>query len=269
MTQRFATWDDVQKHLATTYDDCAGQGDTLVVPPRGGGRAVRARRSDATGADHVELTVDLGDASQISPTNALAHNIVQPIGMYCVAEGVLTARQVLPVDGLRPADLDAAVRALADKTREDRDTSDAAPDDDPDEWMWSDLVSHLKQNHRNVQIFTEELLLFERGGDPEDLRFAVMRVTDRSGAWVAFNAKLFKRPRLVARAALLANLSLPIGALSFFLEDDVILRQTLPLAGMTAQLLEPTLAALSTLTTELRAVESNPETDSAFGYIVR
>jgi hypothetical protein len=102
---------------------------------------------------------------------------------------------------------------------------------------------------------------------------AMRPLTSRGGAaWLAASIPIGAVERIRPRAALVANDELPIGALALF-QNIVLLRQTLPLAGLPFAELEHTLGALVHLAAVLVAAAAStaadPEREVAFGYLFR
>lgn len=131
------TWSEVRAHLVGAYAGAmSGAGDVLAlaVPLDGGGAAagdfwslagleaakerlgpqrVEVRRIDLLGAPWIAIASVIGSPRYVSPLELLASNLHSPIGGFCLEDGRLAMRQTLPIGGLRLADVNEAVRAVA------------------------------------------------------------------------------------------------------------------------------------------------------------
>src|SRR5262249_55284277 len=80
--------------------------------------------------------------------------------------------------------------------------------------------------------------------------------------WLCLMVELGRIDGFVLRATLVANAELPIGALAL-LDHQLILRQTLPIAGLLVAQLDQAMRGLARVAAELRAPAS------PYAYIVR
>jgi hypothetical protein len=102
---------------------------------------------------------------------------------------------------------------------------------------------------------------------------AVRPVLAHTGTtWLALSIPIGAADRLRPRAALVANDELPIGALALW-EGLVLLRQTVPLAGLPFAELERILGALvhtaAVIVAAAACAAADPEREVAFGYLFR
>jgi len=87
------------------------------------------------------------------------------------------------------------------------------------------------------------------------------------GEWLALSIPIAPSSRVAARAALVATGELPIGALALW-QDVVLLRQTLPIAGLLPARLAETMRALAHTAAVLVAA-AGPEGAGPFAYVFR
>ncbi len=108
--------------------------------------------------------------------------------------------------------------------------------------------------------------------DGRPVSIFVSMVRFHSGSdWLALSVSVCAVDELVLRGALVANASLPIGALVIS-GANVGLRQTLPLAGLHTEQLEAVLASLARMALSLRAAAETPDATAAgvpFAYSFR
>jgi hypothetical protein len=138
-----ATWPEVHEHLAKTYADAQERpggvllfsvllepailaaGDLWADPGTEAGervaQPVAAHPLAVFGAPWLELLGAVGSAREAQLTSLLTANLFQPIGAYCLRDGALVLRLLLPLDGLRFVDLDEAIRAIAYQSTWTRD----------------------------------------------------------------------------------------------------------------------------------------------------
>jgi hypothetical protein len=119
---RLAGWSDVRAHVAATFGAAGDGADALtcaVALPR---TAAEPAQVIAVGlrpigggddAPWLKITCAIGSLRHLAPAALLASNATGTIGAYCTCDGVLALRQTLPLPGLRAADLDETIRALA------------------------------------------------------------------------------------------------------------------------------------------------------------
>jgi len=90
--------------------------------------------------------------------------------------------------------------------------------------------------------------------------------------WLGLSVPICPSDRIRPRSALVANGELPVGALALW-EEQILLRQTLPLAGLLAETLERALGALADTAAQLMLVAgriaADPEVEIAYGYLFR
>ncbi len=132
-----ATWSEVRAHLATTYADvhdrpadvvlfsvpldpaavAAGSAWPETVVARGRADAVAqpvaVHRVTVLDEPWLHILGAVGSARDAHQRALLVDSLYLPIGAFCLRDGALVLRQVLPLDGLELVDLDDAVRAIA------------------------------------------------------------------------------------------------------------------------------------------------------------
>ncbi len=132
---RLTTWPEVHRHLAATYDGVDAERDgviELVVPLRVAGGAaaapgrvdpraagsgsapVEVRRADVLGSTWIKIASAIGSLRHLSQMEILANNAATTIGAFCTRDGELVVHQLLPLGGLRAADLDETIRDIAE-----------------------------------------------------------------------------------------------------------------------------------------------------------
>ncbi len=122
-TQRISTWREVCDRLTHVYNDIDTVGDDkieVIVPvtvPEGDDvRKVTVRAIEVYGAPWIEALSTIGSARYVPPLASLARNFGVAVGATCVVEGALALRHIIPLDGLRIADLDTVVAAVAQQS---------------------------------------------------------------------------------------------------------------------------------------------------------
>lgn len=120
---RLATWPALHAHVAATFGG-ASLGDdgaiaVVVALPAtataaASAVAIELRPIEVQGASWCKATAIVGSMHHLSPAEMLANNARMTIGAYCTHGGALAIRQTLPLGDLRGADLDEALRTLAD-----------------------------------------------------------------------------------------------------------------------------------------------------------
>lgn len=97
-----------------------------------------------------------------------------------------------------------------------------------------------------------------------------MRELDASpaGRWLVLSVSLGAADSVSPRGALVASGRLPVGVLALF-DGRLLLRQSLPLSALTADLLEETLSELAATALELRHAAASAAADVRWGYVFR
>jgi hypothetical protein len=122
---RIPTWEQVCAHLSARGAKLRALGadriEATLAPAPGAapGRMILAR-SDVGGAAWLELVEVIGSARAVPITNALIDNANAPIGAFCLIDGEFALRQMLPLEGLRAADLDRVIRVMEWRVAETR-----------------------------------------------------------------------------------------------------------------------------------------------------
>jgi hypothetical protein len=135
------------------------------------------------------------------------------------------------------------------------------------------VCQHLQRQGRDVRTALGGALAtftFAHAGSSVEL---AMRELDAapSGRWLALSVSLGGADRVSPRGALAASGRLPVGVLAIF-DGRLLLRQTLPLSTLSADLLEETLYDLAATSLELRLAAASREDDDddvPWGYVYR
>jgi hypothetical protein len=111
VTERISTWAEVAEHLAATVEVRARDDRRLEIAVDG--TALEVGRIEVDEAPWIEVVGVMGPGRYVSLVQSLVGNATTAIGACGLRDGALAMRQTLPLDGLRRADLDETVRALA------------------------------------------------------------------------------------------------------------------------------------------------------------
>ena len=162
----------------------------------------------------------------------------------------------IPTITTRPEVIGSAQDALGDQLMEDVQEISG----------WSGLVDYLQPRYSTLQLFGERLsLTFDRDG--VNARVGGRLVLSPSGQpWLQLISKLCSIEQLKTRGALAANTELPVGSISAFAEQAVLV-QTLPLGGLLTTQLEDTLKAFAAMVADLRAGAAGA--DVPYAYVFR
>jgi hypothetical protein len=109
--ERLAGWPELARHLVADWGGRAAGETEIALSAEGFPLVVRA--VDALGARWIDVEGVLGSPKDISIQHILERNFTPAIGAMALRGTDLVVRQRLPLDGLRPADLAAVLRAIA------------------------------------------------------------------------------------------------------------------------------------------------------------
>lgn len=112
-TARIASWDDVKTQLSQKYPLAAQPDGSIDVTLPSSKKPIALRQHDMGGEAWLEVVGIVGSVRHIAPTPVLSRNFALPIGNLAVVDGNLLLRQVLPLSGMRVADLDDALSFVA------------------------------------------------------------------------------------------------------------------------------------------------------------
>ena len=120
-----ARWSDVEGHLRATgrpfrpFSDDSGAGVRFLYPHRSGPMLFGLRPvAFPGGRQWLGITVPVCEAPRLKLRGALLANTELPIGGLATFGDHVVLRQIVPLEGLRVAALEAAFRALADTAAE-------------------------------------------------------------------------------------------------------------------------------------------------------
>src|SRR5262249_34605003 len=119
----------------------------------------------------------------------------------------------------------------------------------------ADVAWYLQRTGRPVRASASGELAqcsYERGGATVAVTLRQL-VYPTGSRWLGLSIPICAAERVRPRAALVAAGALPVGALALW-QDQVLVRQTLPLGGLAAEPLEQALRALVDAAAELAAV---------------
>jgi len=115
---RLTGWAEVCTYLAGKYGPASqptpNQINVSVARPGHEPAQVRVRAWDMRGTAALELCCNIGPAKDVPPAGALYRNCGLTIGGFALAQRAVDLRQILPLDGLRTADLDETIVVLAE-----------------------------------------------------------------------------------------------------------------------------------------------------------
>ncbi len=140
-----------------------------------------------------------------------------------------------------------------------------------------DLRAHLEQTGRGFDLAPDgsDFLRcrYVHADADSTIAMAMRRLPLPNGRqWLGIGILLCPLARIRPRGALVANAELPIGALAL-LQDDIVLRQTLPFNALPVAVFERTLHGLAATFLELLAararVARDPERETPYGYVFR
>ncbi len=124
---------------------------------------------------------------------------------------------------------------------------------------WAELDAFLRASGRACKPVADETLAFFLVPGSGVRAFANPVRFPSGSVWLALSFKVCGIERLRLRPALVANAELPIGALTV-IGNNVVVRQTIPLAALGVAEPEQTLSALATTATTLFAALRPPRT---------
>ena len=133
---------------------------------------------------------------------------------------------------------------------------------------WAQFHELLVASGRAVQPLLGEALSFAIVPSSRRIIEARLVVFPSGSQWLALTHYICPLARLRLRPALVANSELPIGGLAV-LGADVVLRQTLPLAGIAAAEIEQALHALGATADVLLAAARVADSELPFAYAFR
>jgi hypothetical protein len=136
---------------------------------------------------------------------------------------------------------------------------------------WDELKAHLSTTFGLLPAEDQGFVRFAYTAGGLSERVGVFRLRAHSDReWVAIALKIAPTVRIRAAAALIKNYELPIGALCFA-NETLIVRQTLPINGLTVGHLDQTITALMAACHQARSMLLDPESadDNPFDYLVR
>jgi hypothetical protein len=118
---RIAGWDDLAAALTARKARlrALADGKLELTLPLDAYTSVAVRLA-ALADDRLELVAVVGSGRALPVAASLANNAASVVGAYCFVDGAVALRQVLPLGGLRLADLEFALRAIAWRVVETR-----------------------------------------------------------------------------------------------------------------------------------------------------
>ncbi len=134
---------------------------------------------------------------------------------------------------------------------------------------WSGAIAYLSQRHSEVRSLNAGLvhLRVNRPGGSVELR-ARRTELPNGRPWLMLVATLCEVTQLRARAALVANRTLPLGGIAT-LGNRVVLRQLVPLTGLLPAHLDTTLGALADLVLVLQHSLQAGGDEAPYAYLFR
>jgi hypothetical protein len=147
---------------------------------------------------------------------------------------------------------------------------------DPSQQMvsFASVPRYLQATGRAFTLAPDADLLQCRVDDQQVSAIVAMRgLISRAGSeWLAVSVPICRAGQIGLRAALVANDELPVGALALR-EGVVLLRQTLPLAGLAFEQFEHALRALvrttALLVRTMATMAADPDREMAYRYLFR
>jgi hypothetical protein len=132
---------------------------------------------------------------------------------------------------------------------------------------WPALRAHVTETQLEVRVLTERLLhvTIAQGRGRLDLRLR-LEASPSGSPWVMLVAQVCTIRELRARAALVANRTLPIGALAM-LNEWIVLRQALPLRPAFRDGFDRALHSFGELVTILRTSCRSGDADAPYAYL--
>jgi hypothetical protein len=138
----------------------------------------------------------------------------------------------------------------------------------------ADVAEYLSRTGREVRTSPNGELAqcnYDHHGTP--VVVTLRQLTFATGSlWLGLSIPICPFERIRPRTALVANGELPIGVLALW-EQQILLRQTLPLTGLTAEPLEQTLGALADTAGQLVLIAArmaaDPSQETPYGYLFR
>lgn len=110
--ERLTTWPEIVAYLSASFGGTTTVREDLLALVVDG-TALEVQLLDE---GWLKVTSVVGSLRLLSPAEMLAHNVRTVIGTFCTRDGQLAIRQTLPLVGLHAADLDEAVRTVAQLT---------------------------------------------------------------------------------------------------------------------------------------------------------
>src|SRR5262249_11298305 len=108
---RLCTWDEVRAKLGSKYQTReTPEGHLEVSVPTAKG-PVQLRRATVEGEAWLEAVAPISVVRNLPPTPVLNRNFSMSIGNFAIVDGQLLLRQLLPLEGVRVADLDETLSA--------------------------------------------------------------------------------------------------------------------------------------------------------------
>lgn len=122
---RISTWDELDEHVRQTYA-VAGRAEAPDLVVEVEGSTIRMRPLDVNGAAWVEIVaIVVHTLRHAPPVPILTRNFLIPIGTLALRDGSLLLRQLLPIAGLRTADLAEVIEIMTDTIIEGRTRNEA------------------------------------------------------------------------------------------------------------------------------------------------
>lgn len=134
---------------------------------------------------------------------------------------------------------------------------------------WPDVLRYLTAARRRYQVSGGMAVIdYEIGSKRSLVSLRPVRSSQARDAsmWLALSVNVCGEREVVVRAALMANLAIPIGALGLHAEK-LVLRQTLPLGGLLVTQLSLAMDALVRMAGDL--YQPTLRADDPFGYLYR
>jgi hypothetical protein len=113
------TWEETQNHIRSKFklvvDEARWMGLSWRIPaePEPVLQRERVELVQAFGLPHLLILCDVFPEDQMSPTDALAHNMTLAIGSLALTEKVYVLRHVLALDGLGWPELERSLEYVA------------------------------------------------------------------------------------------------------------------------------------------------------------
>jgi hypothetical protein len=115
---RIASWDELVEHVRQTYS-ATNDDKGMVIEAEGS--TIQIRPFDVNGGKWVEVVATVVKTLRHAPpVPILTRNFSIPIGILALRDGSLLLRQLLPIEGMRTADLAEVVEIMTETIIEGR-----------------------------------------------------------------------------------------------------------------------------------------------------